>query len=190
MVIAINERIVIIVHNYVISKLIAVEGILFPGMIAGPINRIFSPTYGQKYTGVKEKAGAILYSIVHGHSFTDGNKRTGLLTTCLFLMYNGYVLHVPTDTAKFLEQMADALNPNAPTEFDAINWIKKNAKMSSGSISIYMLLLLFCKLQGIGIIEAVTPSMLENSLPYINKEKLIDKTLKKTQKEQESLCVK
>jgi len=78
MVVAINERIVIIVHNYVVRKLIAVDGVLFPATISGPINRIFSQVYGEKYVGVKEKAGAILYSIVHGHSFMDGNKRTGL----------------------------------------------------------------------------------------------------------------
>jgi hypothetical protein len=139
---------------------------------------------------VLDKAGAILYSIVRGHSFADGNKRTGLLTTYLFLMYNGYVLRVPPDTAIFLGKMADALNPDAPSEIDAINWIKKNSKMNFGSITNYMILFLFCKLQGIGIIEAVTPSMLErDTIPYIDKEKLTDKTLKNAQKNQESICI-
>ncbi len=190
MVIAINERIVVIVHNYVVRKLVAVDGVLFPATISGPINRIFSKTYGEKYVGAKEKAGAILYSIVHGHSFADGNKRTGLLTTCLFLVYNGYALHVPPDTARFLEKMADALDPTAPLEIDAINWIKKNTKMDFGSITINLLLILFCKAQGIGLIEAVTPGMLENSIPYINKEELTDTALKKAHMNQESICEK
>lgn len=190
MVIWINDKIIAIVHNYVVRKLVAVDGVLFPATITGPIDRIFSSTYGKKYSGVKEKAGAILYSIVHGHSFMDGNKRTGLLTTCLFLIYNGYTLHVPSNTAKFLEKMADALDPTAPTENDAINWIKRNAKIDFGSVTIHGVLVLFCKLQGIGIIEAVTPGMLENSIPYINKEELMDKSLRKEQNKKESICMK
>ena len=146
MVIGINERIVNIVHNYVVRKLVAVDGVLFSATISGPISRIFSATYGeQKYVGVLDKAGAILYSIVHGHSFTDGNKRTGLLTTCLFLMYNGYVLRVPPDTARFLEKMADALDPTAPSEIDAIKWIKKNSRKEFEGIITYLILILFCK---------------------------------------------
>jgi death-on-curing family protein len=191
MVIGINEKIVNITHNYVVHKLVAVEGVLYSGTISGPINRIFSPTYGEpKYEGVKEKAGAILYSIVHGHSYTDGNKRTGLLTTCLFLMNNGYTLHVPPDTARFLEKMADALDPTAPSEADAIKWIKINARREFNSMVWYLMLILFCKLQGTGIIEAVTPGMLERDMiPCIDKEKLTDRTLKNAQKKQESMCI-
>src|SRR4030043_1030151 len=114
MVIQVTEEIINVVHNYVVSKLVALEGFVYSGTISGPIQRIFNEQYsGQKYPSVIEKAGAILYSIVHGHSYYDGNKRTGLLTTCLFLLYNGYVLHVPHDTTTFLERMADALDPNA-----------------------------------------------------------------------------
>ena len=90
MVIRVNEEIIKIVHNYVVRRLVAVEGTVYSGTISGPIERIFDETYGvEKYRTIDEKAGAILYSIVHGHSFADGNKRTGLLTTCLFLLFNG-----------------------------------------------------------------------------------------------------
>ena len=59
-----------------------------------------------------------------------------------------------------------------------------------GTVTIKLLLIFFCKAQGVGIIEAVTPDMLENSIPYLNKEELTDKLLKKTQMEKESLCEK
>lgn len=189
MVILINEEIISIVHNYVVRKLVAVEGIVYSGTISGPIERVFAETYGQKYPTIREKAGAILYSIVHGHSFYDGNKRTGLLTTCLFLMFNGYVLHVPKDTTKFLERMADAADPLAPTEKEAIAWINKNSKRDLSAIIYNALLIFYCKLQGAGIIVALTPIILEqNSIPYIDKEKLVDKTLRNGKKKQEGIC--
>lgn len=180
MVIRVNEEIINIIHNYVVRRLIAVEGVVYSGTISGPIDRIFNGTYEEpKYRTMQEKAGAILYSIVHGHSFTDGNKRTGLLTACLFLMFNGYVLHVPDNTSSFLEKMADAADPNPLYEKDAVAWIMKNCKRSFGSWIINMFLVIYCKLQGAGFITYLTPIMLEqNSIPYVDKEKLVDKNLR------------
>ena len=82
MVIRINERIVNIIHSYVVLRLVAVEGVMYSGTISGPLERIFNGFGGYcLYSHTLDKAGAVLYSIVHGHSFSDGNKRTGLLTT-------------------------------------------------------------------------------------------------------------
>lgn len=192
MVIKVNEEIITIIHNYVVRRLVAVEGIVYSGTISGPIERIFNRYYGaQKYLTTEEKAGAILYSIVHGHSFTDGNKRTGLLTTCLFLMFNGYVLRVPHDASKFLERMADATNPEAPTEKDAIAWIKKNSKRDVFALITNVIIGFYCKLQGAGYITQLTPIILEqNAIPYVDKEKLVDKTLRNGVKKNESVCEK
>ncbi len=130
--IQISPRIVEIVHNYVVRRLVAVEGVMYSGTISGSLDRIFHGFGGKKqYRTTLDKAGAILYSIVHGHSFSDGNKRTGLLTTYLFLLYNGYSLVVPKNTTHFLERMADAADPNAPTEEDAIRWVKCYCKGGS-----------------------------------------------------------
>ena len=192
MVIRVNEEIINIIHNYVVRRLVAVEGIIYSGTISGPIDRIFNGSFGtRKYLTTEEKAGAILYSIVHGHSFTDGNKRTGLLTTCLFLMFNGRILYVPHDTSKFLDKMADAADPKAPTEKDAIAWIIKHSKRDIFAILNNMFLVLYCKLQGAGFIVQLTPIMLEqNSIPYIDKEKLVDKKLRNGTKRNESICEK
>jgi death-on-curing family protein len=189
MVIRINETIVNIVHNYVVRRLIALEGIVYSGTISGPLERIFSGSFGRHaYFGVCDRAGAILYSIVHGHSFNDGNKRTGLLTTYLFLMFNGYALHVPKDTTPFLEKMADASNPSAPTEKDAIEWVKRNSKKEFLPAFTNVLLIVYCKLWGTGFIENMATIILEqNALPYMDKDNLIDKNLKKPK--EPSICV-
>lgn len=106
-------------------------------------------------------------------------------------MFNGHVLHVPHDTSKFLERMANAADPEAPTEKDAINWIKKNSKKEFFAIITNAILIFYCKLQGAGFIVQLTPIMLEqNSIPYLDKEKLIDKTLRNGTKKHESICEK
>jgi death-on-curing protein len=184
MVIQVTEEIINVVHNYVVHRLVALDGFVYSGTISGPIERIFNEQYGgQKYPSLIEKAGAILYSIVHGHSYYDGNKRTGLLTTCLFLLYNGYVLHVPDNTTVFLEKMADALDPDAPTEKDAVDWVKKNSKSNIFGSLTHATLLIYCKLQGKGFLPSFTQVLLEqNAIPYIDKEKLVDKTLRNGKK--------
>jgi hypothetical protein len=95
------------------------------------------------------------------------------------LFFNGFALHIPHDTTPFLEQMADAANPNAPTEKDAIMWVRKNSKREISPALVNGALTIYCKLWGTKYIEYMTVVMLErNSLPYVDSEKLVDKTLK------------
>jgi death-on-curing family protein len=179
MLITINEGLINIIHYYVVTKLAADEGIVYSGTITGCVDKVFSPLYGQKmYMEVEEKAGAILYSIVHGHSFTDGNKRTGLLVTSLFLYFNGMFLKTPPDCASFLERMADAQNPKAPTEVDAINWVKKNSSRSLFGAILNIVYTFYCRSQGMGFLEQVTPIILSrNIIPYVDQETLVDRKL-------------
>jgi len=43
-----------------------------------------------KYTTVETSAAALLYAITHNHSFHNGNKRTALVSTLVFLDKNGF----------------------------------------------------------------------------------------------------
>lgn len=174
-----SDKMVLIVHNYVVNRLVAIKGIMYSGTIQGSLERIFNGYCGHtQYNNVLEKAGAILYSIVYGHSFSDGNKRTGLLTTYLYLVYNGYYLNVPQDTTKFLERMADALDPKAPTEKNAINWVINNSKKSVGASILSIMLETICKYLGTTFLEYLTTNLLERGFLPMEKSKLIDKTLK------------
>jgi death-on-curing protein len=179
MLIEINEELIGIIHYYVVTRLTADEGIVYSGTISGCVDKAFSLLYGERrYIGVEDKAGAILYSIVHGHSFTDGNKRTGLLTTCLFLLFNGKLLKIPKDCASFLGRMADANDPNAPTEIDAIEWIKKYTTSSLFSYVQNIILTFYCKTQGLAYLKQLTQIILDRDiLPYVNQKALVDKKL-------------
>jgi death-on-curing protein len=44
------------------------------------------------YPQIWDKAGLYMFSIVGGHVFNDGNKRTGLQSALIFLEANGYAL--------------------------------------------------------------------------------------------------
>lgn len=179
MLIQISEELINIIHYYVVTKLMADEGVVYSGTITGCIEKVFSKLYGQKrYEGVEDRAGAILYSIVHGHSFIDGNKRTGLLATCFFLFFNGKVLRIPKDCVRFLETMADAMNPNAPTEKDAIEWVKKYTTSSIFSSLLNVMLTFYYKTRGLVYLERLTEMILSRDiLPYVHREALIDKKL-------------
>ncbi len=61
-----------------------------------------------KYPTVSMAAASLLYGIVLGHPFHDGNTRTALVATLVFLDKNGWVLTCDEDEIyKFLLQLAD-----------------------------------------------------------------------------------
>ncbi|MBI4596134.1 MAG: type II toxin-antitoxin system death-on-curing family toxin [Candidatus Tectomicrobia bacterium] len=56
--------------------------------------------FGGEYlhTDVFEMASAYLFHIVRNHPFVDGNKRTGAVTSIVFLLMNGVELHADEDS--------------------------------------------------------------------------------------------
>ena len=49
------------------------------------------------YRTIFDKAAILLCSIIKNHPFIDGNKRTGIATTAVFLAFNGYLFNAPMD---------------------------------------------------------------------------------------------
>jgi death-on-curing protein len=123
-----GKNAILIIHRYVVTNLVAVDGLNYAGMIQGSIDRAYTTIEGkEKFPHILDKAGSILYSMVRFHPFADGCKRTGLLAAYLYLLYNGYYLKIPQDSARFLERVADSKDSNAPNERDVINWIRKHS---------------------------------------------------------------
>lgn len=52
----------------------------------------------EQYPGLFKKAALYWHRITSAHCFSDGNKRAGLISTDLFLRYNGYKFKVDQDT--------------------------------------------------------------------------------------------
>ena len=76
------------------------------------------------YRGVIEKAAALGFSLVMGHPFVDGNKRTGHAAMETFLVLNGYELSAPVDEQErvMLELAAGGLSRD---EF--LDWVRTRA---------------------------------------------------------------
>ena len=103
------------------------------GGLAG-INNIglVESAIGRPYTGyyrrVFEKAAALFHSLASNHGFTDGNKRTAVYVTNLFLVRSGYQLVSGTKERLSGELEALALwvaDSSSETEFNEIvEWFK------------------------------------------------------------------
>jgi death-on-curing protein len=57
------------------------------------------------------KCASLLEGIIRWHPFTDGNKRTGLLTAISYLEINGYMLATPLDAIAFAVSVAEGRQP-------------------------------------------------------------------------------
>ena len=51
------------------------------------------------YPGLWHKAAVLMHSLVKNHPFVDGNKRTALAATGLFLELNGYMMTASNEEA-------------------------------------------------------------------------------------------
>lgn len=76
------------------------------------------------YITIHDKAAALLHSLARNHAFVDGNKRTAVLATVLFLELNGYrVTWQPEEALTFMLQIAQG-----QTEWTTIaDWLRTNS---------------------------------------------------------------
>lgn len=98
-------------------------------------DRRLAPLVGvDAYPGLISKAAALLHSLVMNHALVDGNKRTAVLATLVFLDLNGYMVRWDQDEAlAFMLRLAaheielddviaflrPSLYPKAPTVSDS-----------------------------------------------------------------------
>lgn len=74
------------------------QALRFGGLAGISSLPLIESAIGRPYTGyyrfIYQKAAALLESLVNNHGFTDGNKRSALLITDLFIRRSGYRLHL------------------------------------------------------------------------------------------------
>ena len=76
------------------------------------------------YPGVIEKAAALGFSLVMGHPFVDGNKRTGHAAMETFLVLNGYEVSAPVDEQ---ERVMLQLAAGELSRDDFVEWVRSRA---------------------------------------------------------------
>jgi death-on-curing protein len=63
------------------------------GLLESAVGRPQASAFGtDAYPDLASKAAALLHSLILNHAFVDGNKRTAVLSTLVFLDLNGYII--------------------------------------------------------------------------------------------------
>ncbi|MBI4465701.1 MAG: type II toxin-antitoxin system death-on-curing family toxin [Acidobacteria bacterium] len=75
---------------------------------------------GNLYPTLIEKAAALAYHIIAGHTFFDGNKRTAIHSAWEFLRCNG--THVEIDGS--VVELAEAIARREAREADLVRWFQ------------------------------------------------------------------
>jgi len=103
------------------------------GLIQGIIDKNSMLVNGEElYDSVYKKAACFLEGIIRLHPFTDGNKRTALITTLAYLQFNGYALDMKRVTSDYLVKIAK--NPSRSEKeiedliIDITLWIMERTK--------------------------------------------------------------
>lgn len=81
---------IIEIHDAFLEDHGGLPGIRDKGLLISAIEMPRASMFGEHlHKTIYDKAAAYLFHIVQNHPFNDGNKRTGALTTILFLEENG-----------------------------------------------------------------------------------------------------
>lgn len=79
----------------------------------------------EAYPDIVTKAAVLLYSLITYHPFMDGNKRTGLTATQIFLQRNGYKIDSSNEE---LIDFVVAIAKGKLTETEVVTWIAEHTK--------------------------------------------------------------
>lgn len=120
----VDPKVVIALHDEQIAEHGGQSGIRDQGLLdsalARPINKA-----GYEVSSISELAAAYGFGIAKNHPFLDGNKRTALVVTELFLLLNGVAL-AADDTMCLVTFLS--LAEGTLTEEDLADWIDKNSQ--------------------------------------------------------------
>lgn len=97
-----DEEIVIFLHDLIMYNK-EVKGL----RDGGNLHFALYDCKSAKYNGILEISAALMFNIIRGHCFYDGNKRTALLSAATLLLFNGYdLIEMPLLYADYLVNMA------------------------------------------------------------------------------------
>lgn len=114
------------IHQRILENSGGWAGVRDQGLLFSVAERPKTTLMGQEmFADVFAKSASYLEALATYHVLTDGNKRTALVVTAIFLRANGYSLSAPDDgTVAFMVDVAQQKK-----EFkEIIAWLKKNSR--------------------------------------------------------------
>lgn len=98
-------------------------------VVAQPQMKIFGK---ELYPTIWQKAAFIMQKITKKHLFADGNKRTALLATLVFLDKNGYILVMEDEEKKQLLLDVTMASDSKEKMIEVANILEQNCKNKNG----------------------------------------------------------
>lgn len=120
------------------------QGWMSKGMVEGCIEWVKTDVFNFiPFPGLLTKAGALMYAYINFHPFTDGNKRTALMTASFFFFINGYRFSIPNNAPEFTKDIAtrtaDTPDHEPSIEIGRIsNWLKPSVNASRSMRLLYL----------------------------------------------------
>lgn len=113
------------IHSRIIDATGGAHGVLDTGLLQSAVARP-SATFGSKdlYADLFHKAAALMESLARNHPFVDGNKRTAIAASGVFLGINGYVIEC---AQKELERFALSVATGSLSLEAAAAWFQKHS---------------------------------------------------------------
>jgi len=83
---------IILLHTLVIRETGGSDGLRDLGRLEAVVASQNQEVFGEEiYTGITQKAAAIIRGIIADHPFVDGNKRTAMICGIVFMNSNGHI---------------------------------------------------------------------------------------------------
>lgn len=108
-----------------------------PGSLEWVLDAIQYPLFGvEPYPTLSEKAALLTWTIIDGHVFFDGNKRTGMAALIIFLRLNGCDLGADTeDIIRVALRVAQEHGDPPYSRGDFEQWIRQNIVVRPGWVA-------------------------------------------------------
>jgi death on curing protein len=114
---------ILAIHEELIEQFGGVQGIRDESLLESAVGRYQSGYYAD----ILAEAGALMESLGINHPFLDGNKRIAVTAPFVFLMANGYSVHLDQDRA--FQLIIGALEQSHFTRSYLEKWIRDNARI-------------------------------------------------------------
>lgn len=117
---------ILVIHEDQIDRYGGSHGLRELSLLESAIFRPQTTFSGEDlYLTLFDKSASLLHSILLNHPFVDGNKRTAIVSTIVFLMLNGWELQVEQE--ELIEKLLETVSKKYTIEIIS-NWLKDNSK--------------------------------------------------------------
>ncbi|MBI5056151.1 MAG: type II toxin-antitoxin system death-on-curing family toxin [Nitrospirae bacterium] len=113
------------IHSRLIDETGGAHGVRDLGLLQSAVSRL-QATFESKdlYPDIFHKTAALMESLIKNHPFIDGNKRTAITASGIFLRINGYSLEA---SQKELERFVLRMATGKISFEAAVKWFKINS---------------------------------------------------------------